>query len=59
MGKPKAVKPPPPPPPTAMPGEALEAGEAAIRRARRRGGYRRTILTGALSPTTGRKTTLG
>jgi len=59
MGKPKAVKPPPPPPPAAIPGEAPEAGETAIRRARRRGGFQKTMLTGALSPTTGKKTTLG
>jgi len=59
MGKPKAVKPPPPPAPAAIPEEAPEAAETAIKRARRRGGYRKTILTGALSPTTGKKTTLG
>ena len=59
MGKPKAVKPPPPPAPAAMPDVAPEAGETAIKKARRAGSYRKTILTGALSPSTGKKTTLG
>lgn len=60
MGKPKKPPPPPPPPPpAAIPEVAPEAGETAIRRARRRGGFRKTILTGALAPTTGRRTTLG
>jgi len=59
MGKPKAVKPPAPPPPAATPEVAPEAAETAIKQARRKGGYRKTILTGALSPATGKKTTLG
>ena len=62
FSKPKKVKPPPPPPlpaPVATADVSQQAGETAIRRARRRGGYRKTMLTGALSPTTGKKTTLG
>jgi len=59
FSKPKAVKPPPPAAPAAVPGEAPEAGETAIRRARRRRGFQKTMLTGGLSPTTGKKTTLG
>jgi len=59
MSKPKAVKPSPPPPPAAIPEVAPEAEDTAIKRARRRGGFRKTMLTGALSPSTGKKTTLG
>ena len=59
FSKPKVVKPPPPPAPAAIPGKAPEAGDTAIKRARRAGGFRKTMLTGALSPSTGKKTTLG
>jgi len=60
MSKPKAVKPPPPPPPTAMPEVAEETEDAAIKKARRRSGYQRQIITGSLAPTSsGKKTVLG
>ena len=64
FSKPKAkvVKPPPPPPlpaPVATQEVATQAGEAAVKRARRRSGFQKTILTGALAPKTGKKTTLG
>jgi hypothetical protein len=62
MGKPKAPKPPPPPPPVA-PAATVEdtapAGDEAITRKRRQGGYRKTVLTGSLSPSSGKKTVLG
>jgi hypothetical protein len=59
MGKPKKPKPPPPPSPAPTVQEAAPAEEEAVTRQRRRSGYQRTILTGALSPSTGKKTVLG
>ncbi len=59
FSKPKVVKPPPPPAPAAIPGKTPAPGDMAIRRARRAGGFRKTQLTGNLSPKTGKKTTLG
>lgn len=62
FAKPKKVTPPPLPPvpePPAMPEAAVEAGETAVKRARRRKGFARTIITGALEPTAKRKTVLG
>jgi hypothetical protein len=59
MGKPKTPKPPPPPAPAPTVEETAPAGDEAVSRARRRGGYRRTILTGSLSPSTGKKAVLG
>lgn len=63
FGKPKAAPAPPPPPPPPEPppvAEAEKAGEAAKRRARRRSGFERTIITGALAPEeTGKKKLLG
>lgn len=59
MGKPKKPKPPPLPPPQAVPETTEEPAEEATRRAQRRSGYQRTILTGALTPKTGKKTTFG
>lgn len=59
MGKPKTPKTPPPPAPTPTVEETTPAADEATAKARRRGGYRRTVLTGALSPTTGKKTVLG
>jgi len=61
-GKPKKVTPPPlppPPEPPPIPEVMEEAGEAAVRKARRRRGYARTIITGALEPPTRKKTVLG
>ena len=60
--KPKAVAPPPlppPPEPPAAPEVMEEAGEAAVRKARRRRGYAKTIVTGALEPATKKRTLLG
>ena len=51
---PKAKKPPPPPAPAAIPDVGPEAPEMAVKRARRRRGFERT-LTMAL----GRQGTLG
>ena len=59
MGKPKKVKPPPPPAPVPTVEETAPAGDEAVARTRRRSGYQRTILTGSLSPSTGKKTVLG
>lgn len=62
FGKPKAVTPPPLPPvpePPPVPEVMEEAGEAAVRKARRRRGFARTIITGSLQPTTKKKTVLG
>lgn len=60
--KPKPVAPPPLPPepaPAAIPEVGLEVEGAAVRKARRRKGFARTILTGALEPATKKKTLLG
>lgn len=59
FAKPRAVKPPPVPAPTAIPEVAPEAEETAIRQARRRRGFARTIVTGALEPPARKKTVLG
>ena len=48
----------PSPLPTEQPG-ALETEEQAKRRARKRRGWEKTLLTGELVPVTERKTTLG
>lgn len=59
--KPKAVTPPPLPPPEPEPVmETVEqAGEAERRRAMRRRGRTKTVITGALEPETTKKTLLG
>lgn len=59
FSKPKAPAPPKPIAPAAVPEIGAETEEMAARRARRRGGFRRTIITGALEPDTGKKTLLG
>lgn len=62
MGKPKAPKAPPPPPPIAPAPTVQEsepAAEETMRRTRRRSGFQKTILTGSLTPGTGKKTVLG
>lgn len=59
MGKPKAPKMPKPAAPVAIPEEAPETEDWAVRAARRKKGYTSTLLTGALTPTGGGKTTLG
>lgn len=60
--RPKVVTPPPLPPapaPPAISEVGPEAGEAEMRRVRRRRGFARTIVTGALEPPTRKKTVLG
>jgi len=63
FAKPKKVAPPPPPEPPPAPPAAPEVmeevGEAAVRKARRRKGFARTIITGALEPPARKKTVLG
>lgn len=54
--KPKPA-PPPSPAPTVM--ETQPAEESAVKQQRRRTGYQKSILTGALTPSTGKKTVLG
>lgn len=59
MGKPKAPAPPPPPAPAPTVEDTAPAADEATARARRRSGYQKTLLTGSLSPSTGKKTVLG
>ena len=58
-GKKSKPKAPPPPPPMAIPEKAGEAGEQAAMRERRRSGFAKTVLTGALTPGSKKKTILG
>jgi hypothetical protein len=57
FGKPKAPPPVPPPPPVPEAGQTQ--ADAGMKKARRRSGYEKTLLTGSLSPNSGRKTMLG
>jgi hypothetical protein len=60
FGKRKSPKISPVPPPAAIPETAPETEEYAAKIARRRMGYRKTIITGALEPmTSGKKKLLG
>ena len=59
FSKPKAVEAPKLPPPEAIPQGSPEAGEQEAKRIHRQMGFQRQILTGALTPSTGKKTTLG
>jgi len=55
-----SVKTSPVPPPQAIPEVGPEVSDWAMKQARRRSGYMKTFLTGALVPqNTGKKTTLG
>jgi hypothetical protein len=53
------IKPPRVPSPAAIPEAGEEVGEQKIKALRRKSGFEKTMLTGALSPSTGRRTTLG
>jgi hypothetical protein len=56
--KPKAPPVPElPPPPTTT--DTTQGGESAMKEAVGRSGYQKTILAGALTPKTGKKTALG
>ena len=59
--KPEPVRPAPPPPlPEPPPIAEVEGAEAAKKKVRRRRGFERTIITGALTPEeTGKKRFLG
>lgn len=58
--KPKKVAPPPPPPPPEpIPEVAPETEGAVIKKLRRRKGFAKTIITGALEPVAKKKTVLG
>jgi len=57
----KVSKPKPPPIPELLrpPTKPIEAEEAAMKKARRRRGWQKTIITGELIPETTKKTQLG
>jgi hypothetical protein len=59
MGKVSKPQAPAPvaPAPTVM--ETEPASESAVKKERRKSGYQSTLLTGSLSPSTGKKTVLG
>lgn len=60
MGKPKPPKAPKSPDPTPIvQTEAPEAEDSEVRRQRGKFGFQRTLLTGALTPKTGKRTQLG
>ena len=59
MSRPKAVKAPPPPAPQAVIETGPETSEAEIKRQKRKSGFAKTVITGNLAPTTGKKTVLG
>lgn len=59
MGKPKKIEPPPAPEPAPTIETTEQAGDAAVTQQRKRRGFQKTLLTGALTPTTGKKTVLG
>ncbi len=58
-GKPKKVTPPPVPEPAAIPEVTPEVEDTAIKKARRRKGFAKTIITGSLEPTPKKRTVLG
>ena len=53
------IKPPKPPAPPPVPQEAPQTGDQAIEKQRRKSGFEKTVMTGELTPNTGKKTTLG
>jgi len=59
FSKPKSQDPPPVPGPEAIPEVADETGDFATKQAKKRSGFRKTILTGSLTPNTGKKQVLG
>jgi len=58
FSKPKS-KPPPVPPPQPIPEVGPETEDQAMKRARARSGFKKTVLTGALEPPTTKSTVLG
>ena len=59
MGKPKSVKAPKVPDPIAEVVTGEQAGDAAIKKRARAGGFKRNVLAGQLSPSTGKSSLLG
>lgn len=60
MSKPKVPKAPPAAAPIAVPEVAdTQAGDEAVKRQRKKSGFQNTMLTGALAPSSGGRTTLG
>lgn len=59
MGKPKEVKAPTVPDPIATVETGDQAKDDAQKRALRRSGFKRNVLAGQLTPTTGKKSVLG
>ena len=60
FSKPKSIDPPPIPPPPAIPEIGPDTADFASRQAKRRKGFSKTNLTGAMEPgATGKKSVLG
>ena len=59
FSKPKSPSPPKAPPPPPLVEQGGEASDFAMKRAQGRVGFKKTILTGELSPMTQKKTLLG
>ena len=59
MGTPKSVKAPPLPDPIAEVQTGDQPADAAIRQRTRAGGFKRNVLAGQLSPSTGKSKLLG
>ncbi len=59
MSKPKAVKAPPVAAPIAVTEDVKPAEDSEAKAIRRQMGYQRQLLTGALTPATGKKRVLG
>ena len=59
MGKPKSVKAPPLPDPIAQVQTGDQPSDYEVKRRSRAGGFKRNVLAGQLSPSTGKSTLLG
>lgn len=59
FSKPKSPTLPPVPPPPPVPVIEDDTADDAARAAKRRSGFKKTIITGDLEPNTGKKTLLG
>ena len=59
MGKPKEVKAPKVPDPIAQVVTGDQAGDAEVKRRSRAGGFKRNVLAGQLTPSTGKSSVLG
>jgi len=59
IGKPKEIKAPKVPDPIATVETEVESADDAMKRQTRRGGFKRNVLAGQYSPSTGKKSVLG